>query len=72
MRKCGAQDQKLAEDARLLRAWKRWHREEREEALAGPHGAMLERLMFILDSLSLESGPLLMASTGRRSTIRRA
>jgi len=40
------QRQKLADDARLLRAWRKWHREEREQALAGSHCAMIERLMF--------------------------
>ena len=55
------QRQKLADDARLLRAWRKWHREEREQALAGPHGAMIERLMFILDNLTRESAPLLLA-----------
>jgi hypothetical protein len=31
------QQQKLADDARLLRAWRRWHRKQLEEALAGMH-----------------------------------
>ena len=31
------QQKKLADDARLLRAWKKFHREEREAVLAGPH-----------------------------------
>ena len=55
------QAQKLADDARLLRAWRKWHREELETALAGPHGAMVERLVFILKGLTLESAPLLLA-----------
>jgi hypothetical protein len=55
------QQQKLVDDARLLRAWHRWHREEREQALAGPHGAMIERFMFILNNLTRESAPLLLA-----------
>ncbi len=54
-------DQKRADDARLMHAWRKWHREELETALAGPHGAMVERLMFILDSLTEKSGPLLIA-----------
>ena len=55
------QAQKLADDARLLRSWRKWHREELETALAGPHGAMVERLIFILKGLTLESAPLLLA-----------
>jgi hypothetical protein len=55
------QQQKLADDARLLRAWRKWHREELETALAGPHGAMIERLMFILNNLARKSAPLLIA-----------
>jgi hypothetical protein len=60
-KRCTKKDKELADDARLLRAWHRWHREERERALAGPHGAMIERLVFILDSLSLQSASLLLA-----------
>jgi hypothetical protein len=30
------QEKKLADDARLLRVWRNWHREELETALAGP------------------------------------
>ena len=54
-------EQKLADDARLLRSWRKWHREELETALAGQHGAMVERLVFILKELKLESAPLLLA-----------
>jgi hypothetical protein len=59
--KRNGQQQKLFDDARLLRSWQKWHREEREIALTGPHGAMIERLVFILDSLTLDSAPLLVA-----------
>jgi hypothetical protein len=45
----------------MLRAWKKFHREELAAALAGPHGPMIERLMFILKSLTLQSAPLLLA-----------
>jgi hypothetical protein len=37
-------DKKLADNARLLRAWTKFHREEREAVLAGPHGAVLSEL----------------------------
>lgn len=54
------QDKKLADDAWLLRAWKTFHREELAQALAGPHGPMLERLMHILKDLA-SSQPVLLA-----------
>ena len=38
------QEKKLADDARLLRAWKKFHREEREAVLAGPHSVVLAGL----------------------------
>jgi hypothetical protein len=56
-----AQEQKLVDDARLLRAWKNFHREELNAALAGPHGPMLERLVFILKTLAPGSASLLLA-----------
>jgi hypothetical protein len=46
-----AQEQKLADDARLLRWWKAWHREQREAVLAGPHGAVLGELFRMIRSL---------------------
>jgi hypothetical protein len=51
MKKCNAQEQKLADDARLLRAWRKWHREQLEEALAGVRRDVLERLMEQLKDL---------------------
>jgi hypothetical protein len=51
MRHNKQQQQKLADDARLLRAWKRWHREQLKEALAGVHAAVFERLMTRLKDL---------------------
>jgi hypothetical protein len=39
-----AQEKKLADDARLLRAWKNFHREERETVLSGPHARTLVEL----------------------------
>ena len=61
MRRRTAQEQKLADDARLLRAWKNFHREELKEALAGPHGPMIERLVFILKALAPDSAAMLLA-----------
>jgi hypothetical protein len=48
-----AQEKKLADDARLLRWWKTWHREQRDLVLAGPHGAVLAELfrMFMFKNL---------------------
>ena len=31
-------EKELRDNARLLRWWKAWHREQREAVLAGPHG----------------------------------
>jgi hypothetical protein len=46
-----AQDQKLADNARLLRSWHRWHREQLEAALAGIHRDVIERLLAQLNNL---------------------
>ena len=51
----------LQDDARLVRAWRKWHREELGEALAGVHGPMVERLVYMLKALELSSAPLLLA-----------
>jgi hypothetical protein len=45
------QAKKLADDARLLRAWKKFHREEREAVLAGPHAAVLSELFRMFQNL---------------------
>jgi hypothetical protein len=55
------QERELAERNHLLRAWKKFHREELDAALAGPHGPMLERLVFMLKGLAPNSAPLLLA-----------
>jgi hypothetical protein len=46
------EQKKLADDARLLRAWKKFHLEERLAVLAGPHGAMLAELFRAFDNLA--------------------
>jgi hypothetical protein len=51
-----AREQKIADDAYLLRDWRRWHREQLDEALVGPHGNMLQSLMVLLKNLNLQSG----------------
>ena len=45
------QQKKLADDARLLKAWKQFHREEREAVLAGPHGTVLSELFRMFENL---------------------
>ena len=44
-------DKKLADNERLLRWWKKFHREERDLALAGPHGAVLAELFRMFKNL---------------------
>jgi hypothetical protein len=44
-------DQELADRAYLLRAWRRHHREQLQEALAGVHRDVLEHLMEELKDL---------------------
>jgi hypothetical protein len=45
-------DKKLADDARLLRVWKKFHREEREAVLAGPYAATLGELFRMFANLN--------------------
>jgi hypothetical protein len=42
---------KLADNERLLRWWKAWHREQREAVLTGPHGAVLGELFRMIKNL---------------------
>ena len=44
-------DKEFRDNARSLRAWKKFHREEREAVLAGPHGAVLSELFRMLKNL---------------------
>jgi hypothetical protein len=46
------EQKKLADDVRLLRAWKAFHREERETAFAGPHAAVLSELFRMFKNLA--------------------
>jgi len=45
-----------ADDAYLLRQWKSWHDVQREEAVTGPHGALVAQLLEILRGLTLHDG----------------
>jgi hypothetical protein len=46
-----AADKKLADDQKLLRWWKAWHREQRDAVLAGPHGPVLVELLRAIANL---------------------
>src|SRR5262249_47651595 len=45
------QDKKLADDARLLKWWRAYHREQRDLVLGGPHGPELSEIFGMLDNL---------------------
>jgi hypothetical protein len=55
------EERERAENARLLRDWHGFHRAERKAVLAGPHGPMFERLLYLLKSLELKSATVLLA-----------
>ena len=46
-----AREKKLVDDARLMRAWRAFHREEREAALAGPYAVTLAELFRMFANL---------------------
>jgi hypothetical protein len=52
MKKRKAQEQKLADDARLLRTCCEWHREQLAEALAGILSDVMKHLMAQLEGRS--------------------
>jgi hypothetical protein len=56
-----SKNEELADNARLLRAWKKWHREQLEEVLTGPHGAAVAQVIGFLDGMGLQSAPTLIA-----------
>jgi hypothetical protein len=51
MKRRTTQEQKLIDDARLVHAWRAWHREQLHEALAGVHRDVMGRLMAQLKDL---------------------
>jgi hypothetical protein len=55
------QHKKLQDDAKLLRAWKAWHREQLELALAGPAGAIVADVVSVLNHLNIDSAGKLLA-----------
>jgi hypothetical protein len=42
---------KLADDSRLLRAWKKFHFEQRDKVLSGPHGSVMHELFRMFANL---------------------
>jgi len=50
-RRKSEKDKELADNARLLRAWRHWHREQLEKALNGLHASVMTRLMAELKNL---------------------
>jgi hypothetical protein len=54
-RRSAENDKKLVDDARLLRAWRAWHREQLEQACSGPHRMLLEALLARLQNLQMNS-----------------
>ena len=59
------QQKELADQAQLMRAWRAWHAEQLDEALAGLHGAMVAELMTLLDRHELNSAAALRACVQR-------
>src|SRR5262249_42291455 len=55
-RRSKALEKELANGSKLLRAWRNWHAEQREEALAGPHGKFVTQLLEALHGLTLRDG----------------
>jgi hypothetical protein len=51
MRRQFAKDKELEDNARLLRAWRKWHAEMLTEALSGLHADVMRRLMAELKDL---------------------
>jgi hypothetical protein len=52
---------KLADNSKLLRQWKRWHREQLDEVLAGPHAVIATQVMPFLETMTPASGAALLA-----------
>jgi hypothetical protein len=50
-RKRDTAEKKLADDAKLLRMWRKYHRDERDTVLAGPHGTELSELLRLFRNL---------------------
>ena len=55
MRPQSKAEKKLADDARLLRAWRRWRRERLETLLTGPYAEPAQALLVFLKTMSSAS-----------------
>jgi hypothetical protein len=58
-------EKQAREQAALLRAWKAFHSEQLEQALASAHGAVIAELMGVLDRLEIDSAAALLAAMQR-------
>jgi hypothetical protein len=54
-------EKELRDNAHLLAAWRRWHHEQLEETLSGPHGTAIARIMTFLKGMEPQSAPALIA-----------
>jgi len=50
-RRKSERDKELRDNARLLKWWKAWRREQRDQVLFGPHGTVLSELFRMLQNL---------------------
>ena len=55
------QEKKLHDDAKLAKAWRYWHSEELKEARNGSYGTIVNEVMAVLDNLTVQSAPALLA-----------
>jgi hypothetical protein len=60
-RRANKLERELADNAHLLRAWRQWHREQLEQALAGPHGAAVAQVIEFLEDMGPQSATALIA-----------
>jgi hypothetical protein len=61
MRRNPRLEKELRDDARLLRAWRKWHADQLEETLSGPHGAAVAQVMATLKHMTPGSAPALIS-----------
>jgi hypothetical protein len=50
-----------ADQAKLLRAWTQWHREQLDEVRAGEHGAVVNMVMTMITQMNMDSDAGLVA-----------
>jgi hypothetical protein len=59
--KRATKDKALADNAHLLRAWRKWHRERLDEVLAGPHAVIATQVVEFLKTMTPASANALLA-----------